>query len=67
MVLDPNHRVLFILCGQRDDNYLSDMYAYDLAGNTAMCLFEQMAGAGGPSPSWVQRAAIDPEFKEIYL
>ncbi|EIN11776.1 hypothetical protein PUNSTDRAFT_99027 [Punctularia strigosozonata HHB-11173 SS5] len=67
MVLDPNHRVLFILSGLRDEKYLSDMYAYDLNSNTATKLFSKMSIVGGPDPSWVQRATIDPEHREIYL
>ena len=30
MVLDPTSKVLYIFAGQREERYLSDMYAYDI-------------------------------------
>ena len=67
MVLDPLSHVLFIFAGRREDKYLSDMYAYDIATNTATELFSDFSMNGGPDPSFTQRAVIDPEAREIYV
>ncbi|KAG1715773.1 hypothetical protein ID866_1397 [Astraeus odoratus] len=61
MVLDPLTRTLFIFAGQRDDRYLSDMYAYDLESNSVTELFANFSATGaltlltGDAPNWVYR------------
>ncbi|KAF5385812.1 hypothetical protein D9615_002604 [Tricholomella constricta] len=67
MVLEPSTRTLFIFAGQRDDKYLSDMYAYDIATNTATELYSNFSTAGGPDSCFTQRAVIDPSLREIYV
>lgn len=67
MVLDHKTNTLFILGGQREDKYLSDMYTYDLSINTATELFSNFTAAGGPNACFTQRAIIDVELKEIYV
>jgi hypothetical protein len=67
MVLDPSSRVLFIFAGQRDNKYMSDMYTYDIATNTATELYSNFSTAGGPDACFTQRAVIDPTLKELYV
>ncbi|KAG6874505.1 hypothetical protein C0995_010415 [Termitomyces sp. Mi166 len=52
---------------QRDDKYLCDMFAYDIATNTATELFSNFSAAGGPNSSFTQRAVIDPSLRELYV
>ena len=67
MVFEPTAKTLYIFAGQRDDKYLSDMYAYDIATNTATELYSNFTMRGGPDACFTQRAAIDPNLKEIYM
>ncbi|KAI0373966.1 hypothetical protein BV20DRAFT_936559 [Pilatotrama ljubarskyi] len=67
MVLDPRSQTLFIFGGQRDEKYLSDMYAFHIPTNTVMELFSNFTAFGGPDPCFTQRAVIDPEAQEIYV
>ncbi|KAG6820280.1 hypothetical protein H0H93_002892 [Arthromyces matolae] len=67
MVLEPYTSTLYIFAGQRDEQYLCDMFAYDIATNTAVELFSDFAAAGGPKSSFTQRAVIDPSLRELYV
>jgi hypothetical protein len=67
MVLDPSSRVLYIFAGQRDNKYLADMYAYDIATNAVTELFSNFSASGGPDACFTQRAVIDPTLKELYM
>lgn len=67
MVLDPRTHTLFIFAGQRDDRYLSDMYAYDIASNTVSELFGNFSASGGPAACFTQRAVVDPKLREVYV
>ncbi|KAG1725427.1 Muskelin N-terminus-domain-containing protein [Suillus paluster] len=67
MVLDQMTHTLFIFAGQREDKFLSDMYAYDIATNTVTELFSNFSASGGPDACFTQRAIIDGRLKEIYV
>lgn len=67
MVIDDVTKILYIFAGQREDKYLSDMYAYDTKTRIATELFSNSTLAGGPEASFTQRAVIDPVLKEIYV
>ncbi|TFK44149.1 Muskelin N-terminus-domain-containing protein [Crucibulum laeve] len=67
MVLEPNTKTLFIFAGQREEKYLSDMYAYDITTNNVTELFSDFTKAGGPDACFTQRAVIDPNLKEMYI
>ncbi|KAI0358515.1 hypothetical protein OH77DRAFT_1189211 [Trametes cingulata] len=67
MVLDPKSQTLFIFGGQRDEKYLSDMYAFHIPTNTVTELYSNFTAFGGPDPCFTQRAVIDPEAQEIYV
>jgi hypothetical protein len=67
MVIDTPSHTLFIFAGQRDDKYLSDMYAYDVITNTATELYRNFTTSGGPDACFTQRAVLDRGLKEIYV
>ncbi|KAG6891567.1 hypothetical protein C0992_003594 [Termitomyces sp. T32_za158] len=67
MVLEPLTRTLYVFAGQRDEKYLCDMFAYDIATNTATELFSNISATGGPNSSFTQRAVIDPSLRELYV
>lgn len=67
MILEPTTRQLYILAGERDEKFLSDMYTYDIATNTATEVFSDFTSSGGPQPCFTQRAVIDPTLQEIYM
>ena len=67
MVLDPKSQTLFIFGGQRDDQYLCDMYALHIPTCTVTELFSNFTVSGGPDACSSQRAVIDPNLREIYM
>ncbi len=67
MVLDSRSQTLFIFGGQRDEKYLSDMYAFHIPTNTVTELFSNFSSAGGPDPCFTQRAVLDSDTQEIYV
>ena len=67
MVLDHNAKVLYIFSGQRDDKYLSDMYAYDIKTGISCEIFSNFSIAGGPEACFTPRAVIETALKEIYV
>lgn len=67
MVLDHVTQTLFIFGGQRDEKYLSDMYAFHIPSNTVTELFHNFTASGGPDACFTQRAVIDPDLREIYV
>ncbi|EKM48670.1 uncharacterized protein PHACADRAFT_108484, partial [Phanerochaete carnosa HHB-10118-sp] len=67
MVFDQKMQTLFIFGGQREDKYLSDMYAYHIPSNTVTELFSNFSSAGGPDACFTQRAVLDADLREIYV
>lgn len=67
MVLDPRTQTLFIFGGQREERYMSDMYAYRIPSDTITELSSNFTSAGGPDSCFTHRAVIDPELREIYV
>ncbi|TFK67379.1 galactose oxidase [Pluteus cervinus] len=67
MVLEPITKTLYIFAGQREDKYLSDMYAFDIANGTATEIFPDFTAEKGPDACFTQRAVLDPSLKEIYM
>lgn len=66
MVLEPASKKLFIFAGQREDGFLSDMYAYDIATNTVTQVGVDRDSLGLPA-CFTQRAVLDPTLREIYV
>lgn len=66
MTFEPTKKQLFIFAGRKEE-YLSDMWMYDIPGKQATQLFDNISTHGGPNPCFAQRAVIDPILKEIYV
>lgn len=66
MTYDPTKKKLFIFAGQKDD-YLSDMWEYDVPSRQATQLFDNIANNGGPEACFAHRAVLDSVLKEIYV
>ncbi|KIK69111.1 hypothetical protein GYMLUDRAFT_35165 [Collybiopsis luxurians FD-317 M1] len=67
MILEPNRRQIYILAGEREEKFLSDMHIYDIATNTASEVFSNFTSSGGPEPCFTQRAVLDADLQEIYV
>lgn len=67
MLLDPKSHKLYIFAGKQDDNYLSDMWEYDIPSATTTKMFADFTAAGGPDACFAQRAVLDPELQEFYV
>ena len=67
MLFDQDARILYIFAGQRNKDYLSDFYAYDLNTDTMVELSRDYSKQGGPEPGFTQRATIDTQAGEIYV
>jgi hypothetical protein len=67
MVYDHKLRHIFIFGGQQKNNqYLSDVWIYDIDTSIATELCTNMTSCGGLE-TFSQRAVIDPTTSEIYL
>ncbi|EED81562.1 predicted protein [Postia placenta Mad-698-R] len=67
MLLEPSSHTLIILAGQYREQYAADMHAYHIPTGTLTELFSSVTASGGPEACFTQRAAIDPDLKEIYV
>ncbi len=67
MLLEPNSHKMYIFAGKQDDNYLSDMWEYDISTTTTTKVFADFTASGGPDACFAQRALIDSDLKEIYM
>ncbi|EED85132.1 predicted protein [Postia placenta Mad-698-R] len=67
MLLEPSSHTLIILAGQYREQYAADMHAYHIPTGTLTELFPSVTASGGPEACFTQRAAIDPDLKEIYV
>ena len=64
-----NHRTnqLYIFAGQRQKDYLSDYYIYDIATDTVIEMSRDSSKNGGPDAGFTQRATIDVDLDEFYV
>ncbi|KAJ9074574.1 hypothetical protein DSO57_1005025 [Entomophthora muscae] len=66
MVFDSATRQLYVLAGERNKDFLSDIFSYDIEKNT-IGIYRDYTHAGGPHPGFAQPATLDPERQEIYV
>lgn len=66
MLLEPHQRKLFIFAGQKEE-YLSDMWEFDIDTRMLTERFPNVTTAGGPEACFAQRAVIDPSLQEVYV
>ncbi|KAJ3385740.1 Muskelin 1, intracellular mediator containing kelch motif [Lobulomyces angularis] len=67
MLLDPKEKILYIFAGQRNKDYLSDFYTYDIKTDTVYEVSRDYSVQGGPVAGFTQRATIDLNLGEIYV
>ncbi|KAJ3332134.1 Muskelin 1, intracellular mediator containing kelch motif [Blyttiomyces sp. JEL0837] len=67
MLLNPKTRELYIFAGQRNKDYLSDFYVYDIDTDTVHEISRDYSKQGGPDAGFTQRATIDPDLNEFYV
>jgi muskelin len=67
MLLNPITRELYIFAGQRNKDYLSDFYIYDIDSDSVYEVARDYSKIGGPDAGFTQRATIDLETNEMYL
>ncbi|KAI0239365.1 hypothetical protein L0F63_003758 [Massospora cicadina] len=66
MVFDGSTRNLYVLAGERNKDFLSDIFSYDVDKNT-IGIYRDYTHAGGPHPGFAQPATLDPERQELYV
>jgi len=70
MLLDHHNRLLYILAGQRNKEYLNDFFTYDLETDQVVMISHGSRGDGAsdvPAAGTTQRATIDVELAEIHV
>jgi hypothetical protein len=60
-------KLIWILAGQRNNQYLSDMWTYSPATGAVREVSKDYSISEGPEGGFTQRAAIDSTAREIYL
>ena len=53
--------------GQHEEQYLSDIWVYDINSSTLSEVCPNFTVNGGPEPCFAQRAVVDPRLQEIYV
>ncbi|KAJ3193739.1 Muskelin 1, intracellular mediator containing kelch motif [Entophlyctis luteolus] len=67
MLFNPITRELYIFAGQRNKDYLSDFYIYEIDTDIVHEVSRDYSKQGGPDAGFTQRATIDPEIGEFYV
>ncbi|KAL5034044.1 hypothetical protein RTP6_001923 [Batrachochytrium dendrobatidis] len=67
MLLNPHTRELYIFAGQRNKEYLSDFYVYEMDTDTIREVARDYTKSGGPDAGFTQRATIDTDLGEFYV
>ncbi|XP_074644616.1 muskelin-like isoform X2 [Tubulanus polymorphus] len=69
MLFHPVHRLLYVFAGQRQKEYLSDFFSYNVDTGEITTLVGAGRKDGGnlPAAGFTQRATIDPELDEIHV
>lgn len=67
MLLNPVTKQLYIFAGQRNKDYLSDFYTYDILTDTVHEISRDYSVQGGPRCGFTQRATLDLKLGEIYV
>ncbi|KAJ3300279.1 Muskelin 1, intracellular mediator containing kelch motif [Borealophlyctis nickersoniae] len=67
MLLNPRTRELYIFAGQRNKDYLSDFYIYEIDTDTVHEVSRDYSKQNGPDAGFTQRATIDTELGEFYV
>lgn len=60
-------RLIWVLAGQRNNQYLADMWTYQPSTGAVREISKDYSTASGPEGGFTQRAAIDSSARELYL
>ncbi|KAL7749767.1 hypothetical protein RI367_004643 [Sorochytrium milnesiophthora] len=66
MLYNPHTNQLYIICGQRVKEYLTDFVTYDVASDTISTAMVSSTYSG-PDAGSTQRCVYDPDLGELYL
>eukprot|EP01135_Chromosphaera_perkinsii_P004865 Nk52_evm11s301 gene=Nk52_evmTU11s301 len=67
MLLNSQTRQLYIFAGQRNKDYLSDFYIYDIDSQIVHEMSRDSSKQGGPDAGFTQRATIDKDLNEVFV
>lgn len=67
MVFDAHNHRLVVFAGKKGVNSLADIYSFDVTTQEVTEMTLDFSAMGGPEPCFCQRAAMDPESREIYM
>ncbi|KAI8905071.1 Muskelin N-terminus-domain-containing protein [Gorgonomyces haynaldii] len=67
MLMNPVTRELYIFAGQRNKDYLSDFYIYEVDNDVVYEVARDYSKSGGPDAGFTQRATMDLELGELYV
>ncbi|KAK9765181.1 hypothetical protein K7432_006694 [Basidiobolus ranarum] len=67
MLFDPKERQLYIFAGQRNKDYLSDFYVYDVDADIIHEKSKDYWKQGGLDAGFTQRATLDVDLREFYV
>ncbi|ORX89838.1 hypothetical protein K493DRAFT_64679 [Basidiobolus meristosporus CBS 931.73] len=67
MLFDPKERQLYIFAGQRNKDYLSDFYVYDVDEDVIHEKSKDYWKQGGLDAGFTQRATLDVDLREFYV
>ncbi|KAJ3288309.1 Muskelin 1, intracellular mediator containing kelch motif [Rhizoclosmatium sp. JEL0117] len=67
MLFNPLTRELYIFAGQREKDYLSDFYIYEVDTDTVHEVSRDYSKQNGPEAGFTQRATIDASLGEFYV
>ncbi|TPX30166.1 hypothetical protein SmJEL517_g06204 [Synchytrium microbalum] len=67
MLFNHQTRELYIFAGQRNKDYLADLYVYDIENDLVHEMSRDYSKNGGPDGGFTQRATIDVDLGEFYV
>ncbi|KAI9001723.1 Muskelin N-terminus-domain-containing protein [Gaertneriomyces semiglobifer] len=67
MLFNPITRELYVFAGQRNKDYLSDFYVYEIDTDTVHEVSRDYSKQGGPDAGFTQRATIDTDLGEFFV
>ncbi|KAI7900702.1 Muskelin N-terminus-domain-containing protein [Cokeromyces recurvatus] len=67
MLFDQVNGQLYIFAGQREREYLTDLYRYSTHDNTTTEIIQDFYKSTGSALGFTQRATLDEDLQEIYV
>jgi hypothetical protein len=67
MLYSPSNNSLLIFAGQRNNNYLTDFFMYDITNDKMIEITRDSSTQGGPDSGYTQRATLNPNLNEVHV